>query len=52
MASFIESSFYVSQQQTHTPFSTPANDTATIKTSAKEIKIATSVANFMPWNVV
>ena len=46
MASFLDSSFYVSQQQAPTPFSTPADDTATIKKSIKEMKIATSVAGF------
>ncbi len=46
MASFLDSSYYVNLHQPVPPFSTPADDTATIKKSSKEMKIATSVAGF------
>lgn len=46
MASFLDSSYAISLQQTPMPFSAPANDTATIKKSNKEMKIATSIAGF------
>ncbi len=46
MASFLDSSYSISQQQTPTPFSTPADDTVMIKKSMKEMKIATSIAGF------
>ncbi|MBA2563202.1 MAG: hypothetical protein H0V14_09885 [Chitinophagaceae bacterium] len=46
MASFLDSSFYVSQHQTPSPFSTADDDTATIKKNVKETKIATSIAGF------
>ena len=46
MASFLDSSYYVNLNQPVPPFSTAGDDTATIKKSAKEMKIATSIAGF------
>lgn len=46
MASFLDSSYYVNLNQPAPPFSTAGDDTATIKKSAKEMKIATSIAGF------
>ncbi len=45
MASFLDSSYYVNLNQPAPPFSTP-DDTAIIKKSLKEMKIATSIAGF------
>lgn len=46
MASFLDSSYYVNLNQPTQSFSAPGDDTATIKKSTKEMKIATSVAGF------
>ena len=46
MASFLDSSYYVNLNQPSQSFSAPGDDTATIKKSTKEMKIATSVAGF------
>lgn len=46
MAAYSDSSFARSQNQKPVPFPTLADDTATIKKSVKEIKIATSIAGF------
>ena len=45
MASFLDSSYYVNLGQTAQPFFT-TDDTATIKKSNKDVKIATSIAGF------
>ncbi|MDQ6889984.1 MAG: hypothetical protein M3Z56_06895 [Bacteroidota bacterium] len=46
MASFLDSSYYANLHQPVPPFSTAADDTAMIKKSAKEMKIATAIAGF------
>ena len=46
MAAYSNLSFAISQNQKPAPFLTPADDTATIKKSVKEIKISTNIAGF------
>ena len=46
MAAFLDSSYALSQKQKPIPFLTSADDTATIRKSVKEMKIATSIAGF------
>ena len=46
MAKFLDSSYYVNQNQAVPLFISPTEDTATIYKSVKEQKIATSIAGF------
>ncbi|MEP6746984.1 MAG: hypothetical protein ABJB86_04630 [Bacteroidota bacterium] len=46
MASFMEANYYTSQNQTAPPFTSAKEDTATVRRSVKEQKIATNVAGF------
>lgn len=46
MASYLESTYYTAQDQTHPPFISPEEEKATITKSAKEQKIATNLAGF------
>jgi hypothetical protein len=46
MAQHMEAAYYTAQQQAVPPFLKPGEDTATIKKSVKEEKIATNIAGF------
>lgn len=46
MAAWLDSCYYAGQQKAPPPFLTKADDTATIKKPAKDIKIATNCAGF------